>query len=67
MKLSNSQKNLVKHYLYALVVAVVAIYQTGNHSLKSVAWGALVAVFSPVVESIWVKIKAGKAVPIATK
>ena len=64
IKLSHSQENLVKHYLYALVVAVVAIYKTGNHSIKSIAWGALIAVFSPVVESVWIKIKANKVVPV---
>ena len=58
MKISLAQKNLVKHYLYALVVAGVAIYQTGNHSAKAIAWGALVAVGAPIVEAIWIKIKA---------
>jgi hypothetical protein len=46
MKIS---KKIVEHYLAALVVASVSIWQTGNHHLKTVAWGALVAVLGPVV------------------
>lgn len=67
LKLTAAQKNLVKHYIYALVVAGVSIYQTGHHSVKSIAWGALVAVFAPVVEAIWVKVKAQAATTPAAK
>lgn len=42
-------KTILEHYLAALVVAGVSIWQTGNHHLKSVAWGALVAVLGPVL------------------
>ena len=41
-------KSVVEHYLAGLLVASVAIWQTGNHHLKSVAWGAIVAVLGPV-------------------
>jgi hypothetical protein len=58
VKISLAKQNLIKHYLYALVVAGVAIYQTGHHTFKAVVWGALVAVGAPVVEAVWVKIKA---------
>ena len=49
MKLSAKTKNLVKHYIYALAVSAVAIYQTGNHNIKKVAWAAGVAVLAPVI------------------
>jgi len=42
MKIS---KALVEHYIISLAVAGIAIWQTGNHHLKHVAWAALVAVF----------------------
>ena len=45
MKIS---KKIVEHYLASLLVASVAIWQTGNHHLKSVIWGAAVAVLGPV-------------------
>ena len=61
MKISAKTKNLVKHYIYALVVTAVGIYQTGNHSIKKVAWAALVAVGQPVVEAIYQKLKAKAA------
>ena len=62
--------HLAKHYVYALIVAGVAIYQTGNHDLKKVAWAALIAVGEPVVESIWLKVKAANkpvTAPTTTK
>jgi 6,7-dimethyl-8-ribityllumazine synthase len=40
---------ILEHYLAALLVAGVAIWQTGNHSLKKVAVAAAVAVLGPVV------------------
>lgn len=50
-KLSAKQKAMVEHYVSAVVVAGVAIYQTGNHDVKKVAWAALVAVFGPVIKA----------------
>jgi hypothetical protein len=52
MKISSREKALVEHYLYATIAAGVAIYQTGNHNLKHVAWAALVGVLGPVVARI---------------
>lgn len=57
MNLSPKTKLMVEHYVYALVVAGVAIYQTGNHDIKKVAWGAAVAVLGPVFKAAWDKIK----------
>lgn len=57
MKISAKTANLVKHYVYAVVVSGVAIYQTGNHDIKKVAWAALVGVLQPVAEAAWVQIK----------
>jgi len=45
MKIS---KALVEHYIISVGVAAVAIWQTGNHHLKQVAWAAVVAVLGPV-------------------
>jgi len=39
---------LLEHYVISTLTAGVAIWQTGNHHLKSVAWGAIVAVLGPV-------------------
>jgi hypothetical protein len=58
--------HLAKHYVYALIVAGVAIYQTGNHDIKKVAYAALIAVGEPVVELAWLKIKAQSAKPVGT-
>jgi len=54
---------VLEHYLAALVVASVAIWQTGNHHLKSVAWGALVAVLGPVVVGAYEHFKTTAATP----
>ena len=43
-------KALVEHYFYATAAAAVAIWQTGNHDLKKVAWAALVGVLGPVLK-----------------
>jgi hypothetical protein len=43
-------KALVEHYVYATAAAGVAIWQTGNHDLKKVAWAALVGVLGPVLK-----------------
>jgi hypothetical protein len=58
MNLSDKTKAHAEHYLYAVAVAGVAIYQTGNHDIKKVAWGALVAVLGPVLKAAVDKIKA---------
>ena len=52
MKISSREKALIEHYLYATIAAAVAIYQTGNHNLKHVAWAALVGVVGPIVARI---------------
>jgi len=56
-KLSPKNVALVEHYVVAVVVAGTAIYQTGNHDIKKVAWAALVAVLGPVLKAAWSKIK----------
>jgi len=43
-------KSLVEHYVYGTAAAGVAIWQTGNHDLKRVAWAALVGVLGPVLK-----------------
>jgi len=48
-------KALVEHYVFATVAAGVAIYQTGNHDVKKVAWAAIVGVLGPVAKSAWDK------------
>ena len=55
-------KTQVEHYAYAVIVAGVAIYQTGNHDIKKVAVAALVGVLGPVVKAAVDKLKttAGK-------
>jgi len=60
MKIS---KKIVEHYLAALLVASVSIWQTGNHHLKAVAWGALVAVLGPVVIGAYEHFKTQAATP----
>jgi hypothetical protein len=60
MKIS---KKVLEHYLASLLVASVAIWQTGNHHLKSVAWGALVAVLGPVAVGAYEHFKATAATP----
>ena len=39
-------KAIVEHYLAALLVAGVSIWQTGNHHLKSVAWAAVCLLYT---------------------
>ena len=50
-------KAIVEHYLIALGVAAVAIWQTGNHNLKTVAWSAAVAVLGPVAHATYTHFK----------
>lgn len=55
--MSAKTKSLVEHYLYAVVASGVAIYQTGNHDVKKVAWAALVGVLGPVLKTVVDKLK----------
>ena len=49
MKITQSEKSLVEHYVYATAAAAVAIWQTGNHSIKHVAWSALIGTVAPLL------------------
>lgn len=49
MKITQSEKALVEHYVYATAASAVAIWQTGNHSIKHVAWSAIIGVLGPVI------------------
>jgi energy-converting hydrogenase Eha subunit A len=60
MKITDKQKVLVEHYLYAVVASGVAIYQGGNHDIKKVSWAALVGVLGPVLKAVVDKIKPAK-------
>lgn len=46
-------KKLIEHYVIALGVAATAIWQTGEHNLKKVAWAAIVAVLGPVASAAY--------------
>jgi len=50
MKIS---KSIVEHYIISFGVAAIAIWQTGNHHLKHIAWAAAVAVFGPVASATY--------------
>ena len=52
MKISSREKALFEHYILATIASGVAIYQTGNHHLKAVAWAALVGVVGPLLARI---------------
>jgi len=52
MKITQSQRSLVEHYVYATVVSAVAIYQGGNHSFKKVALAAVLGVLGPVLAKV---------------
>lgn len=55
MKITNSEKTLVEHYVYATVTAGVILWQRGgvaNHNLKHVAFAALYGVIGPVLAKI---------------
>ena len=54
-------KSIVEHYITSVGVAAVAIYQTGNHNIKHVAWGALVAVLGPVASATYAHLKTQAA------
>ena len=49
MKITQSERSLVEHYVYATVASAVAIWQTGNHSIKHVAWSALIGTVGPLL------------------
>ena len=49
MRITQSEKSLVEHYVYATAAAAVAIWQTGNHSIKHVAFAAIVGVAGPLL------------------
>lgn len=51
MAVNTKTKTQLEHYAYAVIVAGVAIYQTGNHDVKKVAYAALVGVLGPVVKA----------------
>ena len=57
MKLDKKTQAQAEHYAYAVVVAAVAIYQTGNHDIKKVLWAALVGVLGPVAKAAVDKLK----------
>ena len=42
-------KALVEHYVYATAASAVAIWQTGNHSIKHVLWSAVIGVVGPLL------------------
>ena len=49
MKITNSERSLGEHYVYATAAAAVAIWQTGNHSIKHCAFAALVGTVGPLL------------------
>ena len=51
-------RTIVEHYLASLLVAGVSIWQTGHHTLKAVAWGAIVAVLGPVAIAAYSHVKS---------
>ena len=48
-KFTQSERALVEHYAYAVAASAVAIWQTGNHSIKHVAWSAIIGVVGPLL------------------
>ena len=50
-------KKVIEHYVISLGVAATAIWQTGNHDVKKVAWSALVAVLGPVASAAYNHLK----------
>jgi len=49
MRITQSEKALAEHYVYATAAGAVAIWQTGNHSIKHVLWAAVIGVIGPVL------------------
>ena len=64
MKISSREKALFEHYILATLASGVAIYQTGNHHLKDVAWAALVGVVGPLLARINPNSLVNKALPV---
>lgn len=55
MRITNSEKSLVEHYVYATATAAVILWQRGgaaNHNLKHVAFAALYGVIGPVLARV---------------
>lgn len=55
MRITNSEKALVEHYVYTTVGAAVILWQRGgaaNHNLKHVAFAAIYGVIGPVLAKI---------------
>jgi uncharacterized membrane protein YfcA len=66
MKISSREKALFEHYVLATAASAVAIYQTGNHHLKEVAWAALCGVVGPLLARINPDSLLNKALPAVT-
>ena len=58
MKITQSEKSLVEHYVYATAASAVAIWQTGNHNFKHVIWAALIGVIGPVLKGTYTHFQA---------
>jgi len=54
---------VLEHYFVSLIVAGVSIWQTGNHSLKGVAFGAITAVLGPVAIATYHHLKESITIP----
>ena len=55
MRITNSEKTLVEHYVYSTVAAGVILWQRGgvaNHNLKHVAFAAIYGVIGPVLAKV---------------
>ena len=55
MRITNSEKALVEHYVYATATAAVILWQRGgaaNHNLKHVAFAAIYGVIGPVLARV---------------
>jgi len=55
MRITNSEKTLVEHYVYTTIGAAVILWQRGgaaNHNLKHVAFAAVYGVIGPVLAKI---------------
>ena len=55
MRITNSEKTLVEHYVYSTIAAGVILWQRGgaaNHNLKHVAFAAIYGVIGPVLAKI---------------
>jgi len=66
MKVSAREKALFEHYVLATIASGIAIYQTGNHHIKEVAWAAVVGVVGPLLARVNPNSLLNKAVPVVT-